>query len=63
MDELFLFFKNNILLKRIFSIRKSIFTYSLASIIDIFLILIISSIFGEIASESLKGNIFQLFSL
>ena len=53
-----LFFKNNILLERIFSIRKSIISYSLASIIDIFLIIIVSSIFGKIASDNFQENIF-----
>ena len=55
------FFNDNIFLKRIFSIKKSILSYSLASIIDIVVILIVSSIFSEIASENISGNIYLSF--
>ena len=56
-------FNNNIFLKRILSIKKSILSYSLASIIDIIVIVIVSSIFGEIASENIKGNLHIPFIL
>ena len=55
------FFNDNIFLKRILSIKKSILSYSLASIIDIIVIVIVSSIFGEIASENIKSNLYLIF--
>ena len=55
----FLFFRNNFFLKRIFSIRNSIFAYSSASLFDIFIILKISSIFVSITSEDFEGDIFR----
>ncbi len=63
MKKNFLFLKNDVLFKRIFSIRKSIISYSLASLLDIFVIIIVSSIFSKIASANQQTNIFQLFSI
>ena len=59
MIKNFLFFKKNIFLKRIYSIKSSILTYSLASLLDIFIILKISSIFSSITSENFDGNVIQ----
>ena len=59
MIKNFLFFKKNIFLKRIFSIKSSILAYSLASLLDIFIILKISSIFSSITSENFDGNVIQ----
>ena len=53
----FLFFKKNIFLKRIYSIKNSIFAYSFASILDILIIIKISSVFSSITSDDFKGNI------
>ena len=58
-----LFFRDNIFFKRIYSIRKSIFAYSLASIFDIIIILFISSIFSRITSEKFVGNIIPFIFL
>jgi len=53
---------NNIFFKRILSIKKSIFLYSIASFIDIYMIINISSIFSKMSkddfSENLSLNIF-----
>ena len=58
-------FKKNIFLKRIFSIKNSIIAYSLASFLDIFIILKISSIFSHISKSNLDTNfipyVFQCF--
>jgi len=56
------FFKlgENIFLNRIFSIRSAIASYSLASFIDIILILLISSIFRKITDMSFDGKIYLL---
>lgn len=51
-------FKDNIYLKRIYSIKKSIMAYSFASLLDIFLILKISSIFSFINQYPLQKNLF-----
>ena len=59
MIKNFLFFKKNIFLKRIYSIKNSILAYSLASLLDIFIILKISSIFSSISSENFDGNVIQ----
>ena len=59
MIKNFLFFKKNIFLKRIYSIKNSILAYSLASLLDIFIILKISSIFASITSENFDGNLIQ----
>ena len=59
MIKNFLFFKKNIFLKRIYSIKSSILAYSLASLLDIFIILKISSIFSSITSENFDGNVIQ----
>ena len=49
--------RENIFLKRIYSIRNPIFSYCLASILDIFLILYISSIFKIITNDLFEGNL------
>jgi len=59
MIKQFLFFKDNIFLKRVYSIRKSIIAYSFASLFDIFIILKISSIFSNITSNEYEGNLIQ----
>ena len=59
MIKKFLFLKNNIFLKRIYCIKSSILAYSLASLLDIFIILRISSIFNSINSENFDGNLIQ----
>ena len=61
MKKIFIFFRTNIFLQRIYSIKNSIFAYSLASLFDIFVILNISSIFTSITSENFEGDIFQSF--
>ena len=48
----FLRFKKNIFIKRIFQIKKSIFLYSLSSLIDVLILLLVSSIFDNLAKES-----------
>ena len=57
--------KKNIFLERIFSIKNSIIAYSLASFLDIFIILKISSIFSNISKTNLDTNfipyVFQCF--
>ncbi len=58
MFKLFAHFKKNIFLKRIYSIKKSIITYSLASFSDIFMILFISEIFNKLTTGSSYTNIF-----
>ena len=58
MKILYKFFKENIFLKRIYSIKSSIIAYSLASFLDIFIIIAISQIFSVISSNNFKGNIF-----
>ena len=58
MIKLFTLFENNIFLKRIYSIKKSIITYSLASFSDIFMILLISEIFNKLTTSSSYTNIF-----
>ena len=63
MKNLYKFFEDNIFFKRIFSIRQSIAAYSLASFLDIIIILIISNIFSKITSEEFKGNIYLYFFL
>ena len=57
MIKLSALFKNNIFLKRIYSIKKSIITYSLASFSDIFMILLISEIFNKLTNSSSYTNI------
>ena len=52
-----LFFKENIFLKRIYSIKNSIIAYSFASVFDITTIVVISSIFSSITSDKFEGNI------
>lgn len=53
-----LFFKKNILFQRIISIRYAVLTYSLASFLDIFTIIIISSIFNQISDKNFDGNFY-----
>ena len=52
--------KDNIYFNRIFSIRGSIYAYSLSSFIDIILILLISEIFRKITDISFDGSIYLL---
>lgn len=62
MIKIFSFFRNNIFLKRIYSIKNSIFAYSLASFLDIFIILKISDIFNKITEEILDISLyFEVF--
>ena len=56
--NIFSLFKKNIFIRRILLIRYSIISYSLASAIDIFTILIISSIFNRISEISSRSNIY-----
>ena len=63
MIKKFLFFRENIFLKRIYSIKNSIIAYSLASLIDIFIILKISSVFSFITSDNFEGSIIQSISI
>lgn len=63
MIKKFLFFRENIFLKRVYSIKNSIIAYSLASLIDIFIILKISSIFSVITSDNFEGSIIQSISI
>jgi len=58
MNNLYKFFEDNIFFKRIFSIRQSIAAYSLASFLDIIIILIISKTFSKITSYDFNGNIY-----
>ena len=58
MINLYKLFEGNIYFKRIFSIRQSIAAYSLASFLDIIMILIISKIFSKITSSDFNGNIY-----
>jgi len=58
MKNLYKFFEDNIFLKRIFSIRQSIAAYSLASFLDIIIIIIISKIFSKITFYDFSGNIY-----
>jgi len=58
MFKKFLLFRKNIFLNRIFSIRNSIIAYSLASFLDILLILSISSIFTKITELNFNGKIY-----
>ena len=58
MKNLYKFFEDNIFFKRIFSIRQSIAAYSLASFLDIIIILIISKTFSKITSYDFNGNIY-----
>jgi len=58
MKNLYKFFEDNIFFKRIFSIRQSIAAYSLASFLDIIIILIISKIFSKITFYDFSGNIY-----
>ena len=53
--------KKNIFLKRIFSIKNAIFAYSLASFLDIFIILKISSIFSDITKTNLDTSFTTYF--
>ncbi len=50
-------FYKNIFFRRVFSIKKSIFLYGFSSLLDIFIILRISSIFDEISQERFMENI------
>ena len=50
-------FYKNIFFRRVFSIKKSIFLYGFSSLLDIFIILRISSIFDEISQEKFMENI------
>lgn len=59
MMNIFTFLTKNIYLKRILSIKNSIFAYSLASISDIFIILKISDIFNKITEESFDGYLYS----
>ena len=52
--------KENIYLNRIFSIRSSIYAYSLSSFLDIILILLISEIFRKITDINFDGSIYLL---
>ena len=63
MIKNFLFIRENIFLKRVYSIKNSIIAYSLASLIDIFIILKISSIFSVITSDNFEGSIIQSISI
>ena len=63
MIKKLLFFRENIFLKRIYSIKNSIIAYSLASLIDIFIILKISSVFSFITSDNFEGSIIQSISI
>ena len=58
MYKSLLFLKKNILFQRIFSIRYAVLTYSLASFLDIFTIIIISSIFNQISDKNFDGNFY-----
>ena len=58
MLKKFLLWRDNIFLKRILSIRNSIIAYSLASFLDILLILLISSIFTKITEANFDGKIY-----
>ncbi len=51
------FFTNNIFIHRIFAIKKSIIFYSFSSLLDIFLLMSISSIFQEISSDNFSGDL------
>ena len=51
------FFTHNIFIHRIFAIKKSIFFYSFSSLLDIFLLMSISSIFQEISSDNFSGDL------
>ena len=52
--------EENVFLIRIFSIKRAIISYSLASFFDIILILLISSIFRKITDISFDGKIYLL---
>ncbi len=51
------FFTHNIFIHRIFAIKKSIIFYSFSSLLDIFLLMSISSIFQEISSDNFSGDL------
>ena len=57
MKKFFLSLRDNIFIYRINKIRNSIISYSLASFLDILLILYISSIFKKISDISFDGEI------
>ena len=61
MKRNFLNLKDNIFIHRIYEIRNSIISYSLASFLDIILILLISSIFKNLADSSFEGGIYSYF--
>ncbi len=54
---MFYFFTHNIFINRIFAIKKAIIFYSFSSLLDIFLIISISSIFQEISSDNFSGDL------
>ena len=58
MINRFSIFKKNIFIRRILSIRNSIISYSVASIIDIITILMISSIFDQISEIKFISNVY-----
>ena len=58
MFKSLLLFKKNILFQRIYSIRYAVLTYSFASFLDIFTIIIISSIFNQISEKNFDGNFY-----
>ena len=59
MIKKLLFFKENIFLKRIYSIKDSIIAYSFASVLDIVIIITISLIFSSITSDNFEGNLIR----
>ena len=52
---------NNVFLDRIYELRKSIFLYSFSSILDLIMLLYISSIFNSVSSKDFSGNIVLYF--
>ena len=58
LKRFYLIFGDNIFLHRILSIRNSIIAYSIASLLDIVLILYISSIFNLISDIGFNSGIF-----
>ena len=63
MIKRFSILKNNIFIKRIFSIRNSIISYSLASALDIITVLMISSIFDRISEINFTNNVYSYLFL
>ena len=61
MKRSFFNLKDNIFIHRIYDIRNSIIAYSLASFLDIILILLISSIFKNLTDSGFEGGIYSYF--